>query len=201
MSKQKSQKKVSKREQRRLAVQRDKRMRLIRIWGPIGVAVIGLIIFAVLRVGNADEIEGVTIVSSAPSNQHDSDLHIEFGGLPPMGGPHNPTWQNCGIYDTPVLPEHVIHSMEHGAVWIAYHPELSDADLLTLQDVVRGDNYLLMAPYPEMVADIVLTVWDRQLTVESVDDERIEQFIAAYRRTRGPESAARCGGGIGQPIG
>jgi len=201
LSKQKNNQKVSKREQRRLTVQRDKRMRVIRIWGPVGVAVIGLIIFAVLRVGNAEEIEGVTIVSSAQSNQHDSELHIDFGGLPPMGGPHNPTWQNCGIYDTPVLPEHAIHSMEHGAVWIAYNPAIADDALLALQDVARGDNYLLLAPYPDLEDTIVLTVWDRQLAVASAEDERIEQFVDAYRRTRGPESAAQCSGGIGQPIG
>ena len=201
MSKQKDNQKVSKREQRRLDVQREKRMRMIRIWGPIGVAVIGLIIFAALRLGNVKEIEGVTIVSSAQSNQHDSELHIEFGGLPPMGGPHNPIWENCGIYDTPVLPEHAIHSMEHGAVWISYHPDISDADLLTLQDLARGDNYLLLAPYPDLAANIVLTVWDRQLAIESPGDDRIEQFIDGYRRTRGPESAAQCNGGIGQPIG
>ena len=201
MSKQKGNRKISKREQRRLAVQREKRMRMIRLWGPIGVAVLGIIVFAIIRLANTDEIEGVTIVSSAQSNQHDSDLRIEFGGLPPMGGPHNPTWQNCGIYDTPVLPEYAIHSLEHGAVWIAYHPDISDEDLLDLQDIARGDNYLLLAPYPDMDGNIALTVWDRQLVVDSAGDERIEQFVDVYRRTRGPESAARCSGGIGEPIG
>ncbi|MCA9925458.1 MAG: DUF3105 domain-containing protein [Anaerolineales bacterium] len=201
MSKQKNTGKVSKREIRRQAAQREKRMRVIRIWGPVGIAILGLIIFAVLRAGNAEEVEGVTIVSSAQSNQHDADLQIAFGGLPPMGGPHNPIWQNCGIYDTPVAGEYAIHSMEHGAVWLTYNPDLPADQISQLQNTVRGDNYLLLSPYPDQTADIVLTVWDRQLVVDDVNDVRIGQFIDNYRRTRGPESTSACSGGVGEPIG
>jgi hypothetical protein len=39
------------------------------------------------------------------------------------------------------------------------------------------------------------------LTVESADDERIDQFIRRYRNTRGPEQGASCTGGVGQPRG
>jgi len=201
LSKQKKNKKANKRELRRQVVQREKRMRLVRVWGPIGIAVLGLIIFTVLRVSNVEEVEGVTIVSSARSNQHDSDLKIDFGGLPPMGGPHNPVWQNCGIYDTPVAGEFAVHSMEHGAVWLTYNPDIPANQIIELQDIARRDNYVLLNPYPDQSANIVLTVWDRQLSVDDVGDARIEQFIDSYRRTRGPESAAACAGGIGEPIG
>lgn len=201
VSKQKKAGKASKREIRRQAVQREKQMRVIRVWGPVGVAILGLIIFAVLRASNAEEVEGVTIVRSAQSNQHDADLRIDFGGLPPMGGPHNPIWQNCGIYDTPVAGEYAIHSMEHGAVWLTYNPELPADQVAQLQNIARGDNYLLLSPYPEQTADIVLTVWDRQLTVDNTDDTRIKQFIDNYRRARGPESTSACSGGVGEPIG
>src|SRR5262249_23033682 len=43
---------------------------------------------------------------------------------PPVGGNHAPLWQNCGFYEEPVGSAHAVHSLEHGAVWIAYRPGL-----------------------------------------------------------------------------
>lgn len=196
-----SKQRVSRKEKRRQQVAREKRMRLLRVWLPVGVIVGGIIIFSVIRLAFPQEVDGVAMAASAPANQHDPELQIEFGGLPPMGGPHNPAWQNCGIYDTPVAGEYAIHSMEHGAVWLTYHPDLPAAQVAQLQDLVRGDDYILMSPYPDQDADIVLTVWDRQLVADGVDDGRIQQFIDLYRRARGPERAARCDGGVGIPVG
>lgn len=195
-----SKRRISRKERRRRQVERERRMRLLRVWGPIGVVVVGLIIFTIVRFAGQDDIEGVTIVDGATPNQHDADLQIAFGGLPPTGGPHNPTWQNCGIYDVPVAGEYAIHSMEHGAVWLTYHPDLPADQVEQLKSMVRGDAYVLMSPYPDQDANIVLTVWDRQLAVASADDSRIQQFIDRYRRTRGPENAP-CSNGIGTPRG
>jgi hypothetical protein len=130
-----------------------------------------------------------------------AELDIPEGGLPPMGGPHYGRWQNCGIYETAVDPGFAIHSMEHGAVWITYHPDLPREQIDALQNRVRGQAYLLLSPYPDQSSPIALTVWDIQLTVESADDERIDQFIRRYRNARGPEQGASCTGGVGQPLG
>ncbi|MCP5096319.1 MAG: DUF3105 domain-containing protein [Chloroflexi bacterium] len=175
-------------------------MKTLRQWGSIGIIVVGLIFFAIIRLTSFEEVDGVTMVASAQSNQHDAELVIGFGSLPPMGGPHNPVWQDCGVYASPVRPENAIHSMEHGADWITYHPDLAVDQVTYLQDLARDDSCLLLSPYPEQTSDIVLTVWDRQLVVDSPDDGRIKQFIASYRRTRGPESSASCQGGNGLPM-
>lgn len=193
-------KKRSRREVRREQLAREKRMRRLRIWVPLGVIVIALVGLAIYR-ANEPEVEGVNTVAAAESNQHDDSLQIPFGGLPPTGGPHSSVWQNCGIYTDPVAPENVIHSMEHGAVWVTYHPELPEDQVTTLQNIVRGDGYVLLSPYPDQNSPIVLTVWDKQLQVDSADDDRIEEFIDRYRRRRGPEPAAACNGGIGTPVG
>jgi hypothetical protein len=190
---------ISKREQRRLQIEREKRMRALRIWVPIGVVVIGFIALIIFR-SNEGEIEGVESFPSAIGNQHDSTLQIAFGGLPPTGGPHNPTWQNCGIYLEPVQPQYAIHSMEHGAVWITYHPDLPADQIASLQDTVRGQSHIILSPYPDQEAQIVLTVWDRQLQVDSASDERIEAFISEYRTRRGPEAGGTCSNGTGNPI-
>ncbi|GJM41847.1 MAG: hypothetical protein DHS20C20_21290 [Ardenticatenaceae bacterium] len=200
MSKNSSTRKRSKRDIRREQVAREKRMKTLRVWVPIGVLVfslIGLLIFRATR----PEVEGVTVVDTAVANQHDDTLDIPFGGLPPMGGPHAPVWQNCGIYNTPVAGQFAIHSMEHGAVWITYDPDLSANEVVALQAIASGDPYMLLNPYPDQASPIVLTVWDRQLTVDSVEDPRIDEFIDRYQQVRGPESGSSCAGGVGTPIG
>ena len=200
MSKGSASQKRSKREMRREQVAREKRMRTLRLWVPVAVialALIGLIVYRLTR----PEIEGVVVVESAVANEHDDELQIPFGGTPPMGGPHAPVWQNCGIYNTPVEGQYAIHSMEHGAVWITYNPDLPAEQVVALQDMVRGEGYTLLAPYPDQISPIVLTVWDRQLEVDSVDDARVAEFISRYKQQRGPEAGASCTGGVGAPIG
>ncbi|MEM7330599.1 MAG: DUF3105 domain-containing protein [Chloroflexota bacterium] len=176
---------------------------MIRTWVIPGIIVIGIIVFAIARRSGLEEVEGVTRTAAAPSNQHDASIRYPFEEypLPPMGGAHQPNWQNCGVYTSPVAPGFAIHSMEHGAVWITYHPDLAADQIAVLEDTVRGDNYLLLSPYPGQSSSIVMTVWDRQLELTSATDERVEQFIRAYRRQRGPERAATCINGVNIPTG
>ena len=35
---------------------------------------------------------------------------------PPAGGPHDPAWLDCGVYDEPVRDENAVHDLEHGTV-------------------------------------------------------------------------------------
>jgi hypothetical protein len=199
VSENKGRQKISRKELRRQQVEREKRMRALRIWIPIGVVALGMVALLLARLTEG-EVEGAVFVEAAIANQHDEDIEYGFGGIPPTGGVHRPTWQNCGIYDQPVAAEYAIHSLEHGAVWVTYHPDLPAEDVITLQDLVRGQSYVILSPYPDQDAQLVLTAWDVQLQLDSVADERIQQFIDRYQRTRGPESAA-CSGGIGAPIG
>jgi hypothetical protein len=189
---------VSRKEMRLRQVEREKRMRAMRIWIPIAVVVLGLAVLVVFRLTES-EVEGAVFVQAAIPNQHDADIQYEFGGLPPTGGVHRPTWQNCGIYLEPVAGEYAIHSMEHGAVWLTYHPDLPAGDVAALQDQVRNLSYVILSPYPDQDSDIVLTAWDVQLQLDSASDSRIGSFIDRYRQTRGPESAP-CSGGVGTPI-
>ncbi len=49
---------------------------------------------------------------------------IVYPQIPPVGGIHNPTWQTCTFYDRPVSSEAAVHSLEHGAIWVTYRPDL-----------------------------------------------------------------------------
>lgn len=129
------------------------------------------------------------------------DDEIEAGDLPPVGGLHSPEWMNCGIYDEPVSIENAVHSLEHGAMWLAYQPELPQEDVETLRDYVRGEDFALMSPYPGLRSPVVLTAWEVQLELDSVDDARIEEFVDRYQvGPTTPELGATCQNGVGTPI-
>lgn len=181
-------------------MEQERKRRNLMIGGGAGliiVVLIGLIIFRVI----ASNIEGVASFG-AQDRGHDTEVVIENTSLPPVGGIHDPAWQNCGIYDSPVEVSNAIHSMEHGAVWITYHPDLDSETVAQLREIVGDETYLLLSPYPDLASEIVLTAWGVQLEVDSPDDERVEQFISVYRNgPQTPEPGASCSGGVGVPIG
>src|SRR6266508_844196 len=123
---------------------------------------------------------------------------LTYPQSPPVGGKHNPNWQNCmgDVYDAQIANEHAVHSMEHGAVWITYNPDkLSKDQVEVLAKKVRGQEYLLMSPYPGLDKAVSLQAWGYQLKVDKVDDGRIDQFIKLMRKSAGIETA-QCSGGI-----
>lgn len=163
------------------------------------VAVLGLGALLALSLQPDPGIAGV-INYPSPSRGHDNTLDIAFSELPPAGGIHNDVWQNCGIYEEPVKAQHAVHSLEHGAVWITYQPDLPEAAVAQLQDLVQGQTYVLLSPYPEQRSPIVLSAWGVQLEVETPQDERIAQFVERYRLgPQTPERGAACTGGTGEP--
>ena len=202
MAKRTARQRVSRKEQRRQQIEREKRMRLLRVWGPVGLVVIlGLIAVGVFISRQfAPDVEGAVLIDNIPGGQHDDTLTIDFGGLPPIGGPHRSIWQNCGIYREPVLPEYAVHSLEHGTVWITYHPELPQGEIDNLEVAARGQSLMLVSPYPDQASPVVMTAWGVQLELEDGFDERVDTFINRYRGRQGPEAGASCSGGIGDPI-
>ena len=149
--------------------------------------------------GTAGDISGVKSYSGLSRDHTDSP--VTYAQNPPVGGPHNPVWQNCGIYDQPVPNEQAVHSLEHGAVWITYRPDLPAGEVAQLRDLVRGRSYTLLSPYPGLPAPVVASAWGVQLQVQSAGDPRLAQFIAKYANgPQTPERGAPCTGGAGTPI-
>jgi len=127
---------------------------------------------------------------------------LTYEQTPPVGGVHNPAWQNCGIYDQPVPNENAVHSLEHGAVWITYQPDLPAEAIAQLRDLVSGWNYTLLSPYPDLPAPVVASAWGVQLKADSAADPRLTEFITRYHQgPQTPEPGAPCTGGVGTPVG
>jgi hypothetical protein len=170
---------------------------LIGLLAVAAVAALGALLWLTLR--PEPEIEGV-VTFPRPSRGHEVGLEIPFGELPPAGGTHDPAWQTCGVYVEPINTANAIHSMEHGAAWITYQPDLPDEQIEAIQDHFTGQTYTLISPYPGQRSPIVLTTWGVQMEVDSIDDERVDPFIERYRLgPNTPERGASCTGGVGEP--
>jgi hypothetical protein len=127
---------------------------------------------------------------------------VTYEQTPPVGGPHNPIWQNCGIYDQPVPNEQAVHSLEHGAAWITYQPDLAADDVALLRDLVQGNAYVLLSPYEGLPAPVVASAWGLQLQLDGADDARLPVFIDEFANgPQTPEPGAPCNGGTGTPVG
>jgi Protein of unknown function (DUF3105) len=145
----------------------------------------------------SDNIEGVEKVTYEGSDHVTPDQRVAYDQSPPFGGPHDQAWANCSgtVYETAVRTENMVHSLEHGAVWIAYNPdELDESGVTALTERVEGQPYLMLSPYPGIDSPITLQSWGHQLKVDDAGDERIDQFIQALRANEytTPEPGATC---------
>lgn len=124
----------------------------------------------------------------------------DYTQTPPVGGDHDPEWLNCGVYRDPVREEHAVHSLEHGAVWITYRPDLDDEAIQALEERAQGETHVLVTPFEGLSDPVVLSAWGRRLAVESAEDERIDAFVSAFQQgPQSPEAGASCSGAIGEP--
>lgn len=120
---------------------------------------------------------------------------VDYPQTPPVGGEHNPVWLNCGTYDSPVPNENAVHSMEHGAVWVTYTPDLTGPEVEKLRARMPS-SYGILSPMEDLPAPVVATAWGKQLLLDRADDPRLDQFIAAFANSpNAPEAGASCTGG------
>lgn len=143
----------------------------------------------------AGEVDGdlseVEVFEVEPS--HDNG-DLDYPESPPVGGVHNDIWLDCGVYDEPVPEQHVVHDLEHGTVWVTYHPDLDDDAVDDLADALPQNG--ILSPYDDLSAPVVVTVWGRQLQLTGADDPRLELFIEEYDEgVTAPEPFASCAGG------
>ncbi len=158
---------------------------------------------AVVRVEPTELVVGEVMSSSVSAANHVL-CPGAFETSPPMSGDHFPAWQNCGFYDRAVRDETATHSLEHGAVWIAYDPDLETAMVDEIRALTQTDDHFLAAPYPGLKNPIVLSAWQRQVAVDTISDPAVASFVADQLgrvSKTAPEAGVSCEGGVGEPGG
>jgi hypothetical protein len=139
----------------------------------------------------AQNIPGV-VIERTTAHSHVQG-HIDYAGKkPPSGGNHNPTPLPCGFYDRQQPDEFAVHSLEHGAVEIAFDPSTDAASVQVLRMLASIDHVIGM-PYAGMDAPITLVAWEHRLEVQSATDPRVQQFVDAFRAgSQAPEQGLPC---------
>jgi Protein of unknown function (DUF3105) len=150
--------------------------------------------------GNLKPAIGLEVLYAGLERTHTLG-QVRYNTVPPVGGPHSPTWQNCGAYNVPIPTVTAVHSLEHGAVWVTYKIGIDPVALEKLRVLARKP-YVLVSPYPTQPAPIIVTAWGVQLQLKNLDVSRLEDFISRYaNRKDGPEPGSPCVGGTGIPLG
>jgi hypothetical protein len=180
-------------------------------WGTVlvsvvlGALLVGIVAYAFLNQGTGvrdllqedDRSFSDLIVEEDPARDH-VDGPVEYANYParpPAGGEHNALPQQCDVYDEQIPAEHAVHSLEHGAVWATYSPDLDEDQVEVLRGLVAGDTHRLMSPLPGQESPIVLTAWGRQLEVDDANDREVRRFFDVYTNGRQtPERGAACVG-------
>jgi hypothetical protein len=173
------------------------RKRALVVWGSVGavIAIIaGIVGYTIFR-----DVSGRPTLSAVKSYTYAGAKHttdkVTYKETPPVGGEHNPVWLNCGVYTKAVPNENAVHSMEHGAVWVTYRPDLPAADVATLQEQIP-DTYAILSPYPGLPAPVVASAWGKQIYLDGASDQRLALFMKEYRQSPdAPEPGALCTGG------
>jgi hypothetical protein len=188
-----------------------------RNWGPIllfgavglvAVAIIGIAAWPSFKPGGtayswqtrAGEISGIVtsrVDGRATLTQDHDWAPQKYDKTPPVGGKHNPVWQQCmgNIYDAPIPNEHAVHSLEHGAVWLTYRSDLPANEVDALKAKIKGKQFTMMSPVEGLDAKVSLQAWEYQLKVDDIGDARIDDFISVLAKNATLEPEASCSGG------
>lgn len=145
------------------------------------LVIIGLIVWSVARPRPGQKIAN-------QGNRHLSvatDKHESYNSKPPTSGSHVGSKAPWGIATAQIPDELQVHNLEDGGVIVHYDPAqaatstVQELELIIRPYLNKGKN-IILEPYADMDAPIVLTAWTRILSLSSVDKNAIEAFITAY---------------------
>ena len=180
-----------------------------RPWGLIAAA-IAVVVFAAavisyavvqvdkaeaMRVDSVEEIDGIEVFDYTAGQEHVSS-EVDYDQTPPVAGPHDGVWADCTgtVYEVDIRHENAVHSLEHGAVWITYDPEVISEDDIALLAEVADESGRMLSPYVGLDSPISVQSWNHQLKVDSAADPRIEQYadFLTFNAEISPEPGATC---------
>lgn len=173
-------------------IARSTKMRMSLSRYVIGVAVILLIGYGLFLLAKAAGPKGedFSVSHEIQGREHiaNGSEHPPYNSNPPSSGWHYVEPARGGFYRNPIPDENVIHSLEHGDIWISYRKYISEEAKSILEEF--AGQYVVVSPREENEADISLVSWGRtdSFDVEEgvVDEQRIKDFIIRYDN-RGPE--------------
>lgn len=133
-----------------------------------GLIILVIVITSNQSAGSSAQIEGVQIFSNLKRGQ--TTQPVTYAQSPLVGGQHHPTWQTCGMYTQPITYENAVDTLEHGAIWITYQPDLPGEEVQKLQTLTQQSGYRLLSPFLGLPSPIVASAKGYQIQFEQADD-------------------------------
>lgn len=131
------------------------------------------------------ELKGDHIAEGSPRPEYNSN--------PPTSGPMYEKSTDCKVYTETVKDESVMHSLEHGAVWLTYKDKNDAALAEQLKKIVEDQSKVILSPRAANESKIAVASWNRLLKLDSIDEEKIVNYIKLYKSSKeAPEGTGAC---------
>lgn len=115
---------------------------------------------------------------------------VNYQTNPPTSGNHYGEPADWGVYQEELEDEAVVHSLEHGGIWISYK-DIDEETKKKLEEIGKDNpGSVIVSPRSLNDAKIAIASWGRLLKLESVDAEIIRSFIR-LNKNMSPEKLAR----------
>src|SRR3989344_3230457 len=133
---------------------------------------------------------GEKIADLGAQHVKEGESHEPYNSNPPTSGPHIGNGvAGPGIKTEPVSDELVLHSMEHGAAVVWYREGLEQSEIDKIKEAFNGSSgKKIMLARADLDVPVALTSWGYLLKLDSIDQEKIKEFIET-NNDRGPEKA------------
>ncbi len=204
----KKERRMEKRALRDRDVVRAGRMKIakkITVWAVVVLGALA-VVFGIWKIWSTSKSEllvGKDFSQSFPDQGQthikDGEKHEAYNSSPPTSGPH---WANPvrdGIYDKSQPDEGLVHSLEHGRVWISYKSSIPEAVKIKLKAIAKGHIKTILTVRDQNSADVALAAWTRLDTFNlgpdgAFDESRVLDFISRYT-DKAPERGVSAMGG------
>lgn len=115
---------------------------------------------------------------------------VDYKTNPPTSGGHYASAADWGVYQEEIPDEAVVHSLEHGGIWISYK-DIDEAAKNTLEEIgEENSGSAIVSPRSANEAKIAVVSWGRMMKLEKVDRALIQKYIDTYKN-QSPERLAR----------
>lgn len=162
------------------------------------VALLGFVGYGIYRaaIPSGEDLSVAVIVQEPRHISPDARL-AEYSSNPPTSGDHFSVTAKSGFREEEIPDQNIIHNLEHGDVWISFHPSVSADVKETLKQF--GAAKVIITPRGANDTDIALAAWGRldkfDLDGDIVPVLRIKDFIKRHLN-KGPERVPGASGGI-----
>ncbi len=102
--------------------------RTIVPWSIAAAVLAGLVVAVAIPIVQQRQQQAATdqsVQTYTVTSRNHVETRVSYPQNPAVGGDHSPIWLNCGAYAGAVPEMSVVHSLEHGAVWVTYRPDLA----------------------------------------------------------------------------